>query len=487
MVLLRKIVFYVFAIIFLAGAPVIVLYALGYLFSPGEEGVIVKTGLVSVSTLPTEAGIYLDGKKHSEKTPALIRNLVPGRYRLALHREGYRTWQKFITIEPGKAAQFHKILLIPEKIEPEILIPVRFKDLRHIPRTSRLLLARDGTVGGLIIYDFEKDEAGVLFEGADIMSEAVVKDIHVRPKSPYVLIEAEKEGRRKYLWINAGDGDHGLYKDLTPFLAEEERANVIWGPGNGDYLYLAGREKIRILDLKKPRMRELKTGGTKGFGFYDNHAYILRPDTLERMDLDGGGRRQVFKDPGLLNSLFEGKGFFEIRGFDTDLFFFVSDSGKLIGSRLPYVFAEQGVQGLAFHKDTDKVLIWKAGSIGVLEFFSKKRKDQVFERKPRLQWILQSGRSIVKAFWLYHGNHILFEDGDRVYFLDFKTTGRPDIQYLFDVKEDTKIHYSEEEGEIYFLDSRSGYLSAAGILPKRQIPFLNLPDDEPSQNRVPGT
>ena len=80
---LRKIIFYIFALIYLVVAPLTILYALGYIFSPTQQ-TLVATGLISLSSEPPQAQVWLNGELLKEKTPVILRNLKPGPYTLRM-------------------------------------------------------------------------------------------------------------------------------------------------------------------------------------------------------------------------------------------------------------------------------------------------------------------------------------------------------------------------------------------------------------------
>ena len=68
MLILRKIVFYIFALFYIVFCPLVVLYAFGYIFKPQSEEVVVKTGIIYLSTAPAGASIYVNGELQNTGT-----------------------------------------------------------------------------------------------------------------------------------------------------------------------------------------------------------------------------------------------------------------------------------------------------------------------------------------------------------------------------------------------------------------------------------
>lgn len=78
---IRAILFYLSLLIFLAGLPFILSFALGYRFDARNLR-FTKTGLIVLKTQPQGASIYLDGRLLSDKTPYTIVELIPAEYNI---------------------------------------------------------------------------------------------------------------------------------------------------------------------------------------------------------------------------------------------------------------------------------------------------------------------------------------------------------------------------------------------------------------------
>jgi len=114
MLWLRKIVFYIFALVYLILCPLIVARMLGFVINPLTHR-LVKTGLVYVSTNPPDATVYIDGRLAHQKTPTAIRDLTPGEHFIRIELSGYNDWERNIPIVGKKATVLANTLLIPEE------------------------------------------------------------------------------------------------------------------------------------------------------------------------------------------------------------------------------------------------------------------------------------------------------------------------------------------------------------------------------------
>lgn len=97
---IRWILFVLFVLFFVIGAPALVLYTAGYRFNL-ESKSFLRTGVLSIGTDPRNAQVTLNNEPWSEKTPTVIKQLMPGTYHVLLTREGYHPWDATIKIRNG--------------------------------------------------------------------------------------------------------------------------------------------------------------------------------------------------------------------------------------------------------------------------------------------------------------------------------------------------------------------------------------------------
>jgi len=109
---IRKALFYLSLLIFLSGLPFILSFAMGYIFDVRTLK-FTKTGLVDLETQPQGAIVYLNKVLLKEKTPATIRELLPGTYNINLELENHYPWVRDVRVEAGKVTRLDKIILFP--------------------------------------------------------------------------------------------------------------------------------------------------------------------------------------------------------------------------------------------------------------------------------------------------------------------------------------------------------------------------------------
>ncbi|MBU1126698.1 PEGA domain-containing protein, partial [Patescibacteria group bacterium] len=82
----RQVLFWSFLTFFVIAAPAIVLYTAGYRYN-FKNGQIVRTGVISVSSTPRNAKIYLDGNDTEKETPFVFKRIMPDVYEVSIWRE----------------------------------------------------------------------------------------------------------------------------------------------------------------------------------------------------------------------------------------------------------------------------------------------------------------------------------------------------------------------------------------------------------------
>src|SRR5687767_2286710 len=110
----RNMMLFTATVIFLAVAPLVVLYAMGYRMGSTTVDPL-PVGVLSVETVPRRSQMVVNGVNHGD-TPRTISGLTPGDIPVSVSREGYQPWNKTIRIEPGLVSEFRDIRLFPTEL-----------------------------------------------------------------------------------------------------------------------------------------------------------------------------------------------------------------------------------------------------------------------------------------------------------------------------------------------------------------------------------
>ncbi|MDD4902534.1 MAG: PEGA domain-containing protein [Patescibacteria group bacterium] len=172
---LRRIIYYSFCLVFLIVTPLIILYASGYqidlhhLLTPlGVQ----KTGMAIIYSIPAGADIYLNDlparhfsnlflqqivppKENAIKTPARVKDLMPGSYDLRVEINGYWPWQRRIVIFPGKITHVLDINLF-RRTSPQQLAKVASQQIFLSPNSKKIFLSSTGQLFDIKSQNLEK-------------------------------------------------------------------------------------------------------------------------------------------------------------------------------------------------------------------------------------------------------------------------------------------------------------------------------------------
>ena len=465
MILFRKVLFYLFVAIYLVLCPLIIFYAFGYIFTPRVEEKFVKTGLIHLETLPANASISIAKKRLLEKTPATIRNLLPGQYDVRISMKDHRPWERRVSVQPGKAVNFGNILLLPQKIKTRKLIDQPLEDLEPIPETRYLLLKGSDRLGDLKVFDWRNEKSRpVLPEGSSFAPSKIVKIFTVK-ESSFILIQVKAGEEPAFLGCQI-DKDKSEVKDLSGLFLKGEPSEVLWEGDRPDHLFALYGQDLFRLDTEKMAVLPDFLQGIQGFGIFKGKVYALQGASIVQANFKAKAGEKTLVEKGVfLENLFKDHPRFQIDFISNHTICFLGENGELFSNALPYQFVDEGVRGYQPHGNGRKIVLWQEKRIGILDFEKPERKKEFFERGPEIEWIFEEGKHIRKAYFVYDAAYVLAADGGSVSLVPVGEPGAP-AEFLVHTQKNSSVFYSEKTGKLYYLEAPGGSLMAADILPE---------------------
>lgn len=107
----KRFIFTIITLLVIAtAAGVAIFLAKGYTFSPKEKRII-GTGIITVSSQPDAASVYIDGHL-TTATNATISSLSPKNYSVKIIKEGFIPWENQIGVKEGLVTEV-KVVLFP--------------------------------------------------------------------------------------------------------------------------------------------------------------------------------------------------------------------------------------------------------------------------------------------------------------------------------------------------------------------------------------
>lgn len=187
---------YVLVAVALALATVVLLYqANGFGVSKGK---VVQNGLVFVSSSPSGASISLNGEPYDDNTNARM-ILQSGSYTMRLSREGYRDWQRAVTVEGGSVDRFDYPLLIPQDLQTEALAEYAGQPpLATQSPDRRWLIVRQPGQNSFDVYDL-RDPERIEAQKATIALPAAAIGLSQAGVQTYELVEWSRDNNHVLL------------------------------------------------------------------------------------------------------------------------------------------------------------------------------------------------------------------------------------------------------------------------------------------------
>lgn len=460
MPLLRRILFYVFALVYCIVCPLIVFYSLGFIFKPGGQPGISKTGLIVLSSVPSGASVYVENKRFSERTPTMIQGLLPGDYRVAVYLKGYGLWQRTVPVLQEKAAVFDKIVLLPKTWKYETILADEFNDLVPLRNSRFFLLSKGPLLEDLFFYDPRDEVLSPVVPDDFPFKAAHVSSYFMIDKSESLLLRTQLGlwGEEKFFWLDLGSSRPKI-RDVTHLFLERPQS-VNWDPDKKEQIFAYKDGELTRMDVASGAVYPRFAEHVRAYGLFDKKVYLIRGDSsFKKVDREGKTEEDVGGSSPLPGILSAEEGFFEIKVFSKDHELFLSPHGALLAGKPPYRIVGDGVKGIEPDPRSKKVLVWQNDKLGVLSFGESVEMD----------WVWNKGRKISQAFWVDDGSHVLFHDGNSLYFLELNASAPPALYPCFEVKTGSSVLYRDGEGKIYFLEKDTGRFCSATLVPKYEI------------------
>jgi hypothetical protein len=200
----------------------IVLLYQAYGFGLGKNGTVIQNGLFFFSSQPHPANIYVNGARKSVKTNTRL-SLPAGIYNIVLQRDGYRNWQRTISLEGGSVEHVDYPFLIPKtlttkKIQSYAAAPGL---VTQSPDRRWLLVQQTNTLTGFDVYDLKAPDkpAEGLALPAGLLSKATGAESwqlgEWAADNQHVLLTHVYDGKTEFILVNRPDPDQSVNLNTT--------------------------------------------------------------------------------------------------------------------------------------------------------------------------------------------------------------------------------------------------------------------------------
>ncbi len=463
MAIVRKIFFYIFAAIYIVLCPLMILYAVGYLYRPGMAKGVVKTGIIAVATVPSQADISMNNSRYAKLSPAVINELLPGEYSMRLELEGYQSWEETVPVEAEKATVLDKILLIPLRWKSEEVLQGKIKDIIPLPNTDFFLARQGPKLSDFFLFGCKEEKYWPLVKEDSLFKDLKVEEYFFVDGSDSGIFRGSIAEEEKVVRI-IFSGEDNQTRDITGLFPKGAR-DVKWQARAENKLFVLQAENLTRVDLDTGAVYPAYIQNIKGYGLSCGQLYLLNSENLFlETDYNDTGEKFLLEDKKLGEALFGQTKNFDITAVSEDTFLFLGSGGELLSNRLPYRFADEGVIGIKRAESSQRVLLWQKNRIGILDFETEKTQNTAFEKGPSLRWVHTEGKDITQAFWVYEESHILFTDQNKVFLAELEEYDGFNAKQIFTIKRGTSLYFSEDTGKVYYISPSDREGVSSGVI-----------------------
>lgn len=194
--------------VFIIASPLLVLYTAGYRYS-WKEKTIKQTGVVSIDATPREATVTLHDITIQKKMPLRLPNIAPGDYHLRITHEGYRPWEKDITVLSKETTYIKDISLFKDTLP--ILTHTTTNGDMHLVGSAetRALLLREEKEGQQELSRYSADTRETQLLRRDSAKDTTIATTGASP-TIVIITQTDKSTMTYLTSLNAPE-------NMTPF------------------------------------------------------------------------------------------------------------------------------------------------------------------------------------------------------------------------------------------------------------------------------
>lgn len=427
----RRALFFVALLVFIAITPVVILYALGYRTSWTSADPI-PVGVLLIESEPSRARIFAN-EKYIGLSPHALSNLRADSVKLRVEKTGYTTWQKTLSVNPGRATEVRDIRLFPETKQSR-LIASNARLVSVSPNRRLLAVIHDNNTLG--IYD----QAGEIVSAPQVIRHAPQQMLW-SPNSDALLLSMAKVP--EYWYVSVGQRQPpSMLPDLTG------GKSVVWDPRiPGRLLYLDQANTLHAYNVLS-QVQVVLIHNIVSFATSTSYIYGVGTgeNTIVRYTLQGQATDSTYNLPdGKLTKLLITPQNNIAVLIDEDSVWVVQDDEKFssIATDIATITWSPSGQVLLLATDT---------SMYVYNVNDKRT------TLPLQQLILvqRLSRPIATPEWFAGSRHLLYQVDDEVWIVETDVRDHP-IAYQVDTTNTGQAQAAVgEEGEVMFYLKREG-------------------------------
>ena len=198
-------------------SPLLIAYASGYRYD-FEKHKIKQTGILNIDILPRDAQIFLNNKLVDQKIP-FNTSLHPDTYLLTIKKNGYKTWEKNISINSTKTTYVNYIQLVKDEKPQDLNINNVRSFLSNIDSKNALIIQDENNLQKISTFNFLEKKVDL------IENDVNITNYSISPYQNFVYITKEKSGEKQLEFFDLDKLNKNFIIDLN---TSTENHHIQW-------------------------------------------------------------------------------------------------------------------------------------------------------------------------------------------------------------------------------------------------------------------
>lgn len=422
----RSLLFTLFLVGFSITAPIVVLYTAGYRYN-FLINKVVKTGVLSISSYPKGADIYIDNKLQSKRTPLVIDNLVPGKHIVKITKDNYTTWQKNLEVISNKTVFASNVVLFlnerTKKIDQWETLTSKLNskgDVVYVKQNEKMI--------ELWVKLLDKPEKLILRNTYDIQQ---IPHIQWSPNGKYVFLYIENQKTATIIQTKTNEINE------VPF---DKQTKFVWDL-NSENFYTIKNKKISIHNPLNNETTLLNFSAENLISYKDSFIGIQSSNNhtaVSIIDTDGFSSIITYLDIGDYSFIDSPDQFIMLRNNSTNKIMLIDPNN--INDPLYFT-----ANAITWDWNYDKSKLLFSDGLDIAVYYIN---NNTFETVTRLSTYIK------KLSWYPHGNSIIFQTKLALTSLEIDNRDTQNNNKLFDDEIDD--YWIDKEGKnIYITKSNN--------------------------------
>lgn len=301
----------IMAIVVLSGVAVLTAFSLGYGFNQ-QDGSLRQGGILQLGSKPSGASVTINGSQYGSRTTTKLVS-QPGDYTVEMHREGYQTWTKTVPIQAGNITWLAYPRLIPERIEPEVVLefPDTTADALPSPTAKKYAVLPRADTPAVSVVGLSGDENELREYTLPPGSYTAPTEAH--PTSRFVLESWSGDERTLLIqhvrgqgvpseWIVFDMADPENSVNLNRMMGIASLQKPVFSEDDGSQLFALVDGAVRVLDLDDETLGRPMVTGVVDFRMYGDK-FVLFVKAAKDGEQQVGYVKNDYEEPRIVRTV----------------------------------------------------------------------------------------------------------------------------------------------------------------------------------------